>query len=548
MCSEASFLSSGFAVYAKELLSRLHNTGKYEIAEFASYGIVNDPKDASIKWKYYANAVSDDDPRYQEYMSRADNQFGRWRFEKVLLDFKPDVVIDVRDYWMSHYQGTSPLRKYFHWILMPTVDSAPQQETWLDTYLSADAIFTYSDWGAKVLLDQTSNKINYIATAAPGVDLEVFKPATDSIKTTLRQNLGIPTESIIIGSVMRNQKRKLIPDLLYSFRKLLDILKQQNSPLYEKTYLYLHTSYPDSGWDLPELLKSTRLSNRVFFTYSCRKCNDITAKTFCGPATGCYNCNEISCAFPSVTRGVSTTQLASIYNLFDCYVQYAICEGAGMPQIEAAASGLPILTVDYSAMVDVIEKLEAQKIKVQTKFKELETKAFRVYPNNDDLTDKLLNLISMSQKELDKIKTRTRKLTEKHYNWNGVAAKWEAYLDQLDASGYRSNWDTDTQYMIPINNVDKNISNKYFDLMMSMCNNHLHNYQLMSSMFFLDMLKDLDYGFVQSGLAINQYSFKDAKETIETIIDNNNNSERVRHDKVEFGDDYLNYAKIKGSV
>ena len=48
MCSEASFLSSGFSIYAKEILSRLHNTNKYEIAEFASYGLVNDPRDKSI--------------------------------------------------------------------------------------------------------------------------------------------------------------------------------------------------------------------------------------------------------------------------------------------------------------------------------------------------------------------------------------------------------------------------------------------------------------------------------------------------------------------
>ena len=161
MCSEASFLSSGFATYTKEILSRLHQTNKYHIAEFASYATVNDSRDKDIPWRFYANAVKDDDPRYKEYMSRTENQFGRWRFEKVLLDFKPDVVIDIRDYWMSYYQKISPLRKYFHWILMPTVDSEPQQEDWIDTFLDADAIFTYSDWGAEVLNKQSSNKINY---------------------------------------------------------------------------------------------------------------------------------------------------------------------------------------------------------------------------------------------------------------------------------------------------------------------------------------------------------------------------------------------------
>ena len=35
MVSEASFLSSGFGTYTREILKRLHGAEKYEIAEFA---------------------------------------------------------------------------------------------------------------------------------------------------------------------------------------------------------------------------------------------------------------------------------------------------------------------------------------------------------------------------------------------------------------------------------------------------------------------------------------------------------------------------------
>ena len=176
MVSEASFLSSGFGTYTKELLNRLYATDKYEIAEFACYGKVNDPKDKDIHWRYYANAVGSDDPRSKEYNSSMENQFGRWRFERVLLDFRPDVVIDIRDYWMNSYQQNSPLRPFFHWILMPTVDSAPQQEDWIDTFLHADAIFTYSDFGRDTVADQSNGKVKYIDTASPGVDLQCFHP------------------------------------------------------------------------------------------------------------------------------------------------------------------------------------------------------------------------------------------------------------------------------------------------------------------------------------------------------------------------------------
>jgi len=437
MCSEASFVNSGFGIYTRELLSRLHKTNKYDIAEFASYGFVNDPRDSSIHWKYYANAVRDNDPRYKEYMSRADNQFGRWRFEKVLLDFKPDVVIDVRDYWMSAYQQVSPLRKFFHWILMPTVDSSPQQEEWIDTFLDADAIFTYSDWGAKVLSSQSSGKINYIDTVSPGVDIDTFKIKN---RKEIKQQLGLPSDSIIIGSVMRNQKRKLIPELLTTMRMVLDKLEKSDSSLGNNLFLYLHTSYPDMGWDIPELLRQSRMTNKVLFTYICKNCKTTNCSVFTGPQKVCAKCMSKSMTFPSVTDGVSSDTLSSIYNIFDLYVQYAICEGFGMPQVEAGACGVPIATVNYSAMCDIVDKLKAYPIKVKTMFKELETKALRAYPDNDDLCDYIINFINKPSPTKEKLRQEIQNLTHENYNWDNIAKKWEKYFDNLDSKGYRADW------------------------------------------------------------------------------------------------------------
>lgn len=547
MCSEASFLSSGFAVYAHEILSRLHKTKKYEIAEFASYGAVNDPRDVSIKWKYYANVVHSNDPRYEDYTSRGDNQFGRWRFEKVLLDFKPDVVIDVRDYWMSAYQGLSPLRKFFHWILMPTVDSEPQQEPWLDTYLSADAIFTYSDWGAEVLKKQTSNRVNYIGTTAPGVDLNIFKPKTQTQKQDLKKQLNIPENSLIIGSVMRNQKRKLIPDLMFSFRKLLDKCEKESPELGKRLYLYLHTSYPDAGWDIPDLLKEHRLANKVLFTYLCRKCKKIYARTFAGPVVGCELCGENTCQFTSVSQGVSSEQLSDIYNLFDCYVQYAICEGAGMPQVEAGACGLPIFTVNYSAMVDIVKKLKATPIKIKSKFKELETKAIRVYPDNQDLVDKLYVFFNLEDKQRQLIAKDTRKLTEKYFDWDNTFKIWEQYLDKLDDMEYRADWSVAATVLSNINYPKNHSPSDNFDLMMYICNNIFNNHHIMSSMMFLNILKDLDYGFSQSGTNIQPYSLEDMIEMINTIVHNNNVVESARDKNIKFDEDFIKYAHMKGS-
>lgn len=544
MCSEASFLSSGFGTYAKEILSRLYQTNKYDIAEFASYGMVNDPRDKNIPWRYYANAVKDNDSRYKEYMSRPDNQFGRWRFEKVLLDFKPDVVIDVRDYWMSSYQALSPLRKYVHWILMPTVDSAPQQEEWIDTFLSADAIFTYSDWGAEILKQQSSNTINYIDTVSPGVDLNTFKPLDKEIT---KSQLGLPTNSIIIGSVMRNQKRKLIPELMISFRKVLDILEKDNNILGQNLYLYLHTSYPDMGWDIPELLKDNRIANKVLFTYSCRKCSHINSSVYVGPSRVCPKCLNKTMMMPSVTNGISNTDLATVYNTFDMYVQYALCEGFGMPQVEAAACGIPIATINYSAMVDIINKLDAISIEPKTLFKELETKAIRVYPDNDQLALEIVKFISQSSAEIASKKHKTRELTKRYYDWDMVAKRWEKYLDQLSET-YSADWDAPPKYITePLPNSDM-LEKDFFTTIRNFCQKIFGDKDKIKSIQFLSMLQSADYGFSTNGANVQPYNYNQILENIKIEIDNINQSEHARVNKIKFNDDFIQYAHIKDNT
>ena len=106
-----------------------------------------------------------------------------------------------------------------------------------------------------------------------------------------------------------------------------------------------------------------------------------------------------------MTNGLSQEKLNIVINSFDIYVQYAICEGFGMPQVEAASAGVPIASVDYSAMSDVVNKLNGYPIRVNQFFKELETKAIRVYPDNDHLVEIIQNYI-----KLPEIIKRTKKI------------------------------------------------------------------------------------------------------------------------------------------
>ncbi len=126
VCAESSSVSSGFGTYTKEVLSRLYDSQKYELAELSSYCSTDNAPD--VPWKLYPNApIPSDIEEYKKYKKVASNAFGQWRFDKTLLDFKPDIVFDIRDYWMIAWQELSVLRPYFKWVIAPTVDSIPQQ-------------------------------------------------------------------------------------------------------------------------------------------------------------------------------------------------------------------------------------------------------------------------------------------------------------------------------------------------------------------------------------------------------------------------------------
>jgi glycosyltransferase involved in cell wall biosynthesis len=444
IANDSSFLASGYGVYGKELLTRLHNSGKYEIAELGCYAEINDPRIKNIPWKFYPNAVGANDNRFNDYRGNAFNQFGAWRFNRAILDFKPHIVFDVRDYWMYAYQETSPFRKYFHWVIMPTVDSAPQRLEWIYTFANADVIVPYTDWSKKVLTDECGSKINLFPKIVnAGINPKEFYPIENKTQHKTRY---FGKDVSIVGAVMRNQKRKLFADLLLAYKKYLNKLKESNTELYNKSYLYLHTSYPEEqGWDLPSLLAEFELLDRVYFTYICRSCKNWFPSKFQNAITKCKHCGSPAASFSNVAHNLDTSSLNHIYNLFDLFIQYAICEGFGMPQIEAASCGVQIASVDYSAMTEIVEKLDGIKIPLARIFREMETNANRVYPDIDATTQIMYDYIVNTDEHTKRQQSlNIRNRCSDIYSWDNCFKVWDECFEMIDIN-QKLDWKTTTR-------------------------------------------------------------------------------------------------------
>ena len=464
---EATPLHTGFSTYYRNIMHYLHNTGRYKIFEHGNYLAQQDSRwlRDETPWKYYGNLpdllgmdqqgrpVQDQQQAGLYQQNYKENQFGKWKLTQILLDCRPDIVITHTDNWMGRIVLENPLRKNTVFIWMPTVDGDPQKEEWMDDYRRVDYMMSYSHYGRRVLESQSGGEIKVVETAQPGIELDQLNPVENKIQH--KRDFMLNPDTFIIGTVMRNQPRKLFPNLMRAFVKFRRKYPQQA----KKACLLLHTSYPDIGWELPRFLKRYALGAKVIFTYICRSCNHFFVNPFIGDVVNnqlmatCRRCGEKTATLPNTNIGLSRANLGKIYNLMDVYVQYSICEGWGMSLAEAKACGVPVLSTDNTAMSEQVgEGKGGWPIKLAATYIERQvpedTFCTRGIPSDDDLVEKLHAVRAMSDSKYRSWCKEARKYAE-GFSWEDTAKKWESVIDAIQIKDRQHTWDASAKFMQP---------------------------------------------------------------------------------------------------
>jgi hypothetical protein len=277
---------------------------------------------------------------------------------------------------------------------------------------------------------------------------------------------------------MRNQKRKLYPDLFESFREFLNVSKRDD------VFLYCHTYYPDIGWNIPDLLDTYSLSNRVLFTYKCKKCGKITTDFFQDAVQFCKSCGNFTNALVGIANSITEEELAKIYNLFDVYIQYANSEGFGMPQLEAAYCGLPVVSVYYSAMKSVIDNIGGIGVEPIAFSKECETGCNRAVPNNQQFIEILLQLSEKTPEELHNIGS----------NWDNTAKKWMDYIINTDVIPESNAWKSPSKLFHPASFMPPELTTS-LDRVNFIFNNVLGKPEWIGGYLWRRVLRDCSFGY-----------------------------------------------------
>lgn len=332
----------------------------------------------------------------------------------------------------------SPFRDFFNFALMPTVDAEPQNPQWTSLFAKADGIFAYSEFGRDTMLNQNKH-INFIDVASPCAS-DVFVKMD---RRAVRKGFDIDENAIIFGTVMRNQRRKLFPSLFKAFRMFLD-----NNPDIDNAYLYCHTGYPDVGWDIPALILEHGLASRVLLTYKCRHCGKVTASFFNDAVKVCYACGNLSNQIVGVGNKMDDTDLAKIYNMFDVYIQWANSEGYGMSQPEAAKCGLPVVSMNYSAMESFVKNVEGVGVDPLGFYKELETGCNRAVPDEEALAHVMYRMAAFPDYRR-MVGDACYENYHKHYHWDKTAQKWADYFLSQPLKDINSTWGAPPRIFVP---------------------------------------------------------------------------------------------------
>ncbi len=198
-----------------------------------------------------------------------------------------------------------------------------------DVLKKYDVQVAMSEFGQAQCKDVHGLKVEHIPHA---VHTDIYFPMTPSDREKLKRDFviyncdgqlikGGLAGKFVIGSVFRNQGRKMADKMI----KTLRVLKDNG----EKDWVFLAHCDPDDGAavnDLRCLAGLLGVKHKVFFT-----------------GTRYY-------------KGFPISQMNHVYNVMDVFFLSTSGEGFGIPTLEAASAGVPSVVTDYTTTPELLVK------------------------------------------------------------------------------------------------------------------------------------------------------------------------------------------------
>ena len=259
-------LFTGFGKNAKNILTHLYKSGKYDVVELANGKAFDDPELKKSPWRSVGTLprpdqfISPEDQKSPDFQRRV--AYGQYGIDRIIKEERPDVYIGAEDIWA--FDGFSSKKWWgnINSMIWTTLDSLPILPTAITGASKTKHFYTWASFASKEL-----NRLGHsnVKTLNGSIDTSKFYKLNSSLRDSIRSQHAISTDDFIIGFVFRNQLRKSVPNLLDGFKLFLN--KNPNS----NAKLLLHTHWGE-GWDINRLLKEKSIDpSLVLTTYFLRR-------------------------------------------------------------------------------------------------------------------------------------------------------------------------------------------------------------------------------------------------------------------------------------
>jgi glycosyltransferase involved in cell wall biosynthesis len=299
--------TSGVGTQARWLINGLIETGKYSFRCFGG---------AVRHENYDLNVVSPD------FIIKPTNGFGdRNLLRKTLAQLKPDALMLFTDprFFIWVWEMSDEIRQICPIAYWHLWDNPPWPEFNRVLYESTDLINCINYPTYEMVKERFPEKTNYIPHALPK---ELYKPLPEEdVKNIKKSLLGQNRmDHFVVGFVSRNARRKMPSDVVASWKLFLNQLKEKHG--HSKATLVMHTEPLDpEGPNLFQVVDTLEVSDNVVFS----------------------------------NKRVNFNEMNAIYNIFDAIVNRSTNEGFGLPTLEAAMCGKPIIAIKTGGLTRQVQ-------------------------------------------------------------------------------------------------------------------------------------------------------------------------------------------------
>lgn len=469
-------VATGFGLFMRELLGYLYKTGKYDLHLYASGVTWNNPDFARWPWKCYG-ALPNDSGELQRLQQDPHTfkmaSYGAHYIDRVMREVRPDVYIGIEDFWGLNYCLDKPWWNKIGCMVSWTADSLPllpeaveKSDRILHHFVWADFAtqefhrlasdirselqhkedeFLSKKWNSKEeyqsesvkftkFREFTSKKIaglERVQTLRGTVNSDVYHRLTDTERKALRERFGISQDTFCVGTLSRNQLRKLFPNLIEGYVEF----KKRNPEIKSKLLFF---TYFAEGWDIPRLAKQFGLlHDDILACYKCRATGEWFVIPYRGeeidnPKTG----DKKSMVTVNISNGLSYSDVNRWYNLLDVFCLPITSGGQERALQEAKLCELITLINPHTCGEDNCV-FDAASLPLEfSRYPEIGSQFIKASPYPSSIAKQLTRVLKMDNRQRREMGEKARDWVLRNFSIDVIGKRYEELIDSFPLSDH----------------------------------------------------------------------------------------------------------------